>query len=672
MPTFWRLVRPVVFFMLIAALIPLGAIPVAAQDGEDAPVPVVIQGSDELEDLVGALRDAYAEQNPDTDVQIDPRGGQNTGFEALCSGEVDIVMSTSPISDAQISACADNGQDFVETVLAYEAVVLLAAPEAGLTCVAPQAVIDAWVLGAEEDVSWTALGETAPALPVVFYGPDAVFPTATLFAGLVPGGRLREDSTVTENPAALYEAVMAEGSSGLGYMSLAEYEALEVEDKAAPLQLQTEDGDCIDATPSTLATGAYSLARTDYLVVNAESAAQPAVQSFMQFVLADENGVRALAADEGYTLADDGTYEFGLNNVLTGNVGRTFTRPATPVTINATYVGELRFAGTTFLSTLTSTLTRTFTEQYTNADIIETYGGNTEGWQAFCAGEADVLQTTAAPTDADLALCADNGIDPYEVDLGYEAQVVAVPQANDWLECLDSATAAAIFGAGSEDALAPALWSDINTDWPEQDLLLLVPPRRTGETDFFVFNVIGELSFAVRQDMTEDSDAEYRAQGIGNTDNGLTYLWWSDLQDADADVRLVAIDSADGCVVPGAETIADGTYPLSFPVRYYVNQGAFDNGLVRAFLWHLFSEDALDAYANRGYLGLDVDALQFTQREALYDQLADYEAQMAEAAEEAPAEDETSTDAADAPTDEAPADDAANDEPSADTEGEGE
>jgi glycine betaine/choline ABC-type transport system substrate-binding protein len=90
-----KLLRPALLIVLVMSL----AIPAVgyAQDGGDSQ-PVTIQGTLELENLVIAIRDAYLAANPDLAVEIDPRGGLNSGFTALCSGEVDIVMSTEPIS----------------------------------------------------------------------------------------------------------------------------------------------------------------------------------------------------------------------------------------------------------------------------------------------------------------------------------------------------------------------------------------------------------------------------------------------------------------------------------------------------------------------------------------------------------------------------------------------
>ena len=625
MPLSWRLIRPLLLVTLVVTL----ALPamVWAQDGDGEARPVVIQGSLELEDLLTALRDAYVETAPDANVTIDPRGGMRAGFDALCNGDVDIVMATEPISDTQIKGCLNHEQDFVELVLSYEAVALLAAPEAQLTCADTDAVYNAWQLGAPEEVSWADLGSELTD-PVSFYGPDEASSAYLLFRSLVPAGELREDIETARDAADVLDAVQAEGSRAFGFMSLAQFEALGSEATVAPLQLRDQTGECFAPSVSTLGARTYPLARTDYLYVNAESAQREDVRAFLQFVLGEEDGVRAIGPQQGYTVADEGTYAFGINNLLTGNTGRTFSRPPSPVSLSTMEAGSLTITGSSLMYELTQALQAEFTSRFAAAQISTDVVGNTQGWQAFCSGEADVLQATRPPTDEEAALCEENGIDPYELDLGAQALVLAVPAANDWLECLDADTAAALLRAGTEDQPAVTQWNEVNADWPEESVLLVAPPMKTGETDFLVYHLIGDLSFPVRLDMAENADPLYRVAGVANTENGLTWLWWTDFQQSDADVRLLPVGAE--CAAPSAESIADGTYPLSYGVRYYVSRASFENPMVRAFLWHLFDETSLNQYAERGFVGLDVDALRNTEREEVYDMLAAYEQAAAE------------------------------------------
>lgn len=647
MPYSWRLFRPVLLVAVATTMIFALAVPVGlAQD--DKTQPVVVQGTPELEALVSAIRDAYAAQDEGADVQIDTSGGLRAAFEGLCNGDVDVVMSTGPISDAQIQACADQGKDFVEVTLAYEALALLAAPEAGLTCLAQSAVSDAWQLGAAADLTWADLGSQTLSDPVAFYGPEAQSRAALLFASLVPAGALRDGIETPGDSAALLAKVQEEGAGAFAYMMLADLAAADPDGAVVPLQVQDAAGACIAPEVETLAERTYPLARTDYLYINAESAARPEVQAFVEFALTGDGGVTAQGPALGYTPAGTATYETGLANLLAAKTGRTFSRPISPIQVDAATEGTLTVTGTAMLYDLVRRIESQFTAQYTGATLEAEYVGNAAGWDAFCAGEADVLRATRAATDEQLARCAANGIEPYTLDLGQQALVIAVPASADWIECVDAETMTALLRAGTEDAPAAATWQEVNAEWPDRPLLLVAPPAQTGETDTLVARLIGSPSFAVRQDRVESSDPLYRAQGIANTDNGLTWLWWTDLQDSTAQVKLLSVDAGAGCVAPSAETFADGSYALSFPMQIHVSRAAFANPLVRAYLWHFFAQSTLDTLANYPFAGFDLDAYSRDVREAVYEMLAAYEAQAAEvpAEEAAP----TGTPAAEAAT----------------------
>ncbi len=628
MPYAWRLFRPLLLVVALATVFsPLATPDSLAQD--ESPQPVTIQGTPELEDLVTAIRDAYLTVNEDAQVTIDPGAGLRTAFQELCQGQVDIVMSTEPISDAQVQACTEQGQTFVETVLAYEAIALLTPPAAELTCLAQQPLFDAWQLGAKTDLTWSEIGSEALDAPVTFYGPDDLSLAYLLFKKLVPAGALRDDIVTATDPAELVAKVQEEDASAFAFLSLADLPQADPEGVLTPLQVQDVTGACISPSLETLEDRTYPLARTDYLYINATSAERPEVKAFIEFALTGESGVKAHGPALGYVLASDDTYETGVANLSAVKAGRTFSRLISPVQIAATAEGTINLAGSALLYDLTRLINREFTNLFANAKLEATYNGNTAGWQAFCAGEAEVMVATRQPTDDELAQCEANGVTPFMLDLGYQALLIAVPAEADWVDCLDSATAASLLRAGTDETPAAVTWRDVNPDWPDRALLLVAPPRQTGETDLLVSRLIGELSFPVRTDMVEDDDPLYRAQGVANTDNGLTYLWWTDFQNSTADVKLLSVDAGQGCVAPSAETFADGSYPLAFPVRYYVNQAAFDNALLRAYLWHFFDETSIETLAKYPFAGFDFKAYGTDLREEVYDLLAAYEEEAA-------------------------------------------
>ena len=619
MPNVWRVFRPLLSAVLVLAL----AVPAtyAQDDGESSEV--VIQGTLELETLVGAIRDAYLADNPSAQVQIDPGGGLRAGFDALCAGDVDIVMSNEPITDLQIQACANAGTDFIETAIAYEAVVFLASTAADVQCVSQETLNTIWQLGAAEEVTWDG-DLTSPALtgPVSFYGPDTNSNTYLLFRRLLPAGDLRDDIVTTTELASILEKVQEEGSTALAYLSLADLETLDPDGTLAPVAVEDDNFECIAPTLSTLENRTYPYARTAYLYVNADNAQTDATQAFMEFVLTSDAGAAGVAAEQGYSVPTPETYDMGWNNIQSGNVGRTFTRPLTPVEIPTTEAGTVAVVGTSMLGDLSDDVFASFTARYLNADVNTETLGNSAGWEAFCSGTADVLQATRPASDDELALCEENGIAPYRLELGYEALVFAVPSANDWLECLDADTAAQMFAADTEDTPAPAKWSEINPDWPESDLLLWCRPvARARPTTCCQLDRRPGLS------CLRDTDPIRRPavspQGVANTDRGSPTCCGNGPQDSRGRRAAGA-----GRWLGAAVWCRAGELEVAVPVSYrslVFSEQSLDMPLVRAFLWNFFTDEAQDALSDYAFAGFDLAEFGDVKRDEVFQMLAAYE-----------------------------------------------
>lgn len=623
-----RLLRPALMVTILLAL----AFPVMsgyAQDDESQPV--VIQGSLQLESLMQAVRDEYLLRVPDAQIEIQAEG-PSLGFDALCDGSADIVMATDPISDERITACSGAGQEFIETVIAYQVVALVASSDAQVICLSMDQITNLWSLSGVAEVTWTDLGAPTLTDPVTFYGPQDFAPIYSLFASLLPGGELREGINMVEDTAEITSLANTGGSNMVGFMSLSDFQRLNLESTLAAIAIQDANGDCVAPTVNTVENGTYPLANTAYLYVNAASAERADVSGFMGFVLGQTAGARTVAREQGFTVPAAATFETGLSNVQNGRTGRTFTRPNTPVLVSSTDVGTVTVVGSSMLVNLTRPITTQFNTDFPAVTVTANTLGNDQGWQAFCSGEADVLQATRAATDEEMALCEQNAINPYVIDLGYNGLVFAVPTGNDWVDCLTTEQVITLLRGGTDEAPAPANWNQVNPDWPDKTLLLVAPTLGTGETDYIITKLINDLTFTPRLDMAENDDPLYRVQGVANTaqdeanpNNALTYLWYSDMQRSQAQVKLLALDAGNGCVAPDPETLTDGSYALSHPVRYYFSQKAFSNGMARAFLWHFFDQTTVNTLRDHPFVGLDLEVYDTTLRDDVFALLEEYE-----------------------------------------------
>ena len=78
---------------------------------------------------------------------------------------------------------------------------------------------------------------------------------------------------------------------------------------------------------------------------------------------------------------------------------------------------------------------------------------------------------------------------------------------------------------------------------------------------------------------------------------------------------MLEIDGGDGCVAPSADTIADGSYPLSRTLYIYPNNAkASENPAVPAYVdFYLTDEGLVTAVEEVGYVALPSDRLEATR-----------------------------------------------------------
>src|SRR5690606_4979291 len=74
-------------------------------------------------------------------------------------------------------------------------------------------------------------------------------------------------------------------------------------------------------------------------------------------------------------------------------------------------------------------------------------------------------------------------------------------------------------------------------------------------------------------------------QGVSGDQNALGYFGFAYYAANEGRLKLVAVDSGDGCVRPDADSIENGSYsPLSRPLLLYVNRASLAEPAVRAFV----------------------------------------------------------------------------------------
>jgi phosphate transport system substrate-binding protein len=263
-----------------------------------------------------------------------------------------------------------------------------------------------------------------------------------------------------------------------------------------------------------------------------------------------------------------------------------------------------------------------------NTPKVESTGSG-GGIKAFCAGvgveHPDIANSSRRITATEVESCAKNGVAAIvEVKIGYDGIVLANAKSamryNVTLRDVYLALAKNVPDPAGGEKLVPnpyRRWSEINSSLPAVDITVLGPPPTSGTRDAFNELVMegGCKSFAWVAALPRDAYLAachtLRADGpyveMGENDNLI-------VQKLEADSRALGVfgysfleqnaDKVQGALVNGVapdfDTIADGKYPVSRPLYFYVKKahvGTIPG--IREYLQEFTGDAALGEY---GYL----------------------------------------------------------------------
>jgi len=257
--------------------------------------------------------------------------------------------------------------------------------------------------------------------------------------------------------------------------------------------------------------------------------------------------------------------------------------------------------------------------------VVESTGTG-GGFKLFCAGVgedyADIANASRAIKDSEREACAKNSVgDITEVKIGYDGIVLAnarsgpamtVTRAQLWLALAKTVP--------QNGALVPnpyQNWSEIDPSLPAEKIEVLGPPPTSGTRDAFVELVMDKGCEEFAEVTSLDGEAKKAACQAIREDGAFVEAGENDnliVQKLEANPAAFGVfgfsfldqnmDRLQGAGVEGVgpsfETIADGSYPVSRPLFFYVkNSHAEMVPGIREFVAEFMSEGAS---GEEGYL----------------------------------------------------------------------
>lgn len=239
-------------------------------------------------------------------------------------------------------------------------------------------------------------------------------------------------------------------------------------------------------------------------------------------------------------------------------------------------------------------------EEYAGAqpDVQVTVGvsGTGGGFEKFIQGETDFSNASRPIKEEEAAALEEAGIEYTEFLLAYDGLSVVVNQENDFV---DNLTVEQLKKLWVEDGSAK-MWSDINPEWPEEEVIFYAPGTASGTYDYFNEVILEEEDIVSSATLSEDDNT--LVQGIQGDPNAIGFFGYAYFIANQDTLKLVPIEG----IEPSDETIESGEYsPLSRPLFVYAKNSALSENEAAYDFMQYTIENAGEMAQAVGYVALN-------------------------------------------------------------------
>ena len=262
--------------------------------------------------------------------------GTGGGFKKFCRGETDISNASRPILSKEMEACRENGVQYIELPVAFDALTVVANPKNKfLKDISVEQLKMIWEPAAQGKIThWNQVNPAWPNAPIKLFGAGSDSGTFDYFTEAVVGKAKssRGDYTASEDDNVLVQGV-ARDVNALGYFGYAYYAENMAKLKALPIVAKAGQAAVLPAEKTVLDGSYQPLSRPIFIYVNLQSLDKPEVKAFVEFYM--KEGPK-LTKEVKYVPLPAKAYTVNLEHLAKKKVGTVFGgHPEVGITIEA-------------------------------------------------------------------------------------------------------------------------------------------------------------------------------------------------------------------------------------------------------------------------------------------------------------------------------------------------
>lgn len=304
------LIKGVVVSILVS-ITSASASPIVKVDGSSTVFPITEAVAEDFQTAKkGAIR---------VTVGISGTGG---GFKKFCRNEIDVVNASRPITAAEMEACKEQGVQFIEMPIAYDALTVVINPKNTWSkTITVEELKKIWEPAAQGKIThWNQVNPAWPDKKIKLYGAGADSGTFEYFTEAIVGKAKssRGDFTASEDDNVLVQGV-ASDIYALGFFGFAYY--TENSKRIAAVAVDSGTGGVLPSA-ATVENNSYKpLSRPIFIYVNAKSADKPEVDELVKFYM--ENATKLVNEVKYFPLSKE-VYNLNLEHLQKRKFGTVF------------------------------------------------------------------------------------------------------------------------------------------------------------------------------------------------------------------------------------------------------------------------------------------------------------------------------------------------------------
>lgn len=206
-----------------------------------------------------------------------------------------------------------------------------------------------------------------------------------------------------------------------------------------------------------------------------------------------------------------------------------------------------------------------------NVSVEVSRAGTSAGFEKFLVEDGtDFNDASRQIKDEEQASADSLDIEVKELKVALDGLTFVINKENDWAKEMTPEQLISIFKADG----GVTKWSDINPDWPDEEIHAMGPNENHGTYEFFYESILDKQDLVDSVNLQQDYSTLVNL--VSEDKNGIAFFGFGYFVNNTDKLEAVHVDFGNGAVEPSLDTIAeDGDYAdFTRPVFTYLNVNA--------------------------------------------------------------------------------------------------